>query len=248
MLKYKILILLCCFIPCIVSAQISVTDVITSFRSSDRPVKNITVGNSSEELLYVTAEPIEVLNPGTKNEERVKTTSLLVSPSRFSIQGKGKRTVRILLRERPKDTEKVFRISYIPQAESHEEAAEKDSASANTRNISIKVLTGVGMLIFAEPTDLKQSLHYERNGETVTFKNEGNTNVRIRTPFACKVEDISKLNQSDDESQFCEALPPIPMRLYPGMEAATKVPLDKALVFTQDFNEKTERIVVMPNN
>ncbi len=248
MLKLKLLLFIYCLVPCTVLAQISVTDVITSFKSSDRPVKNVTVGNSSEELLYVTAEPIEVINPGTKNEERVKTTSLLVSPNRFSVQGKGERTVRILLRERPNDMEKVFRISYVPQAESHEEAADKESISANTHNISIKVLTGVGMLIFAEPTDLKQDLQYERNGETVTFKNVGNTNVRIRTPYACKVEDISKLKQSDDESQFCEALPPIPRRLYPGMEATAKVPHDKAFVFTQDFNDKTERVIVMPNN
>ena len=247
MLRYKILFLLCCFMPCIVSAQISVTDVITSFKSGDRPVKNVTVGNSSEELLYVTAEPVEVINPGGGKEERVKAKSLLVSPSRFSVQGKGKRTVRILLRERPKDMEKVYRISYIPQAESHEEVEAKKT-DQNSRGISIKVLTGVGMLIFAEPSDLKQSLQYERSGETVTFKNTGNTNVRIRTPYACKVEDISKVNQSDDESQFCEALPPIPMRLYPGMEATAKLPFDKALVFTQDFNEKTERIVVMPND
>ena len=70
-------------------AQISVNDVIIQFKAGQRPVQNVIVKNSSDDVFYVTASSEEIQEPGEEKSALLPTEDLLVSPKRFSIDGKG---------------------------------------------------------------------------------------------------------------------------------------------------------------
>src|SRR5262245_50938369 len=91
-------------------AQITVDRVIVLFKNSQRPIDNIVVKNTGDKALYVTVEPDVMVNPGDKDESRVHTTDLLVSPKRFSLDPNGERSVRLLLKKPHGDEEQVYRV------------------------------------------------------------------------------------------------------------------------------------------
>ena len=231
--------------PNLVSAQISVTDVIMAFKPENRPVHNVTVGNSSDEMLHVLVEPVEVINSGTPEEQRISTQSLIVAPKRFSIKGKGQRSVRILLHKRPQDTEAVYRVSFVPQSVPPSEE-QMQTLTKSGRTISLKVLTGVGMLIFAEPANRRPSLKWERIGDSIKFTNDGNINVRIRNPLACDPDTLPSEASVTSSTAGCTVITDIPGRMYTGATASIKAPADKAIVITKDFNDTIERLVIPP--
>ena len=90
-------------------AQISVDRVYIRFTPDARPVQNVILRNNGKEPAYINVVTDEMINPGEKNEERVPTTKLLVSPKRFSLDPGGQRTVRLLLKEKFGENEQVYR-------------------------------------------------------------------------------------------------------------------------------------------
>jgi P pilus assembly chaperone PapD len=171
-------------------AQISVSSAIIHFRAGERPVMNISVGNSSDAPAYVVATAEEVPSPGIDSRTTEATTALLVSPKNFSIEPNGQRTVRLLLRESPGDTERVFRVSFVPQDRGFGE--ETESSPARPAAI-IRVLTGMGVLVFADPAKPFADLNWERKDQKIVFQNSGNVHVHLSDGKACVGETCSEL-------------------------------------------------------
>jgi len=152
-------------------AQVTVSNVIQHFKFNTRPVKNVSVGNSSSEPLYVEVTITEVLNPESGGTKTAETDALLASPKAFSVEANGERTVRLLLRTAPTDKERVFRVTFAPSDRSFGHQISKTSGNRTT---IIKVLSGMGMLVFADPIAPHAELAWERTNSEIRFSNSGN--------------------------------------------------------------------------
>jgi P pilus assembly chaperone PapD len=184
-------------------AQIFADKSIFYWASSAPPVKNLALRNSAEQPLMVEVKIVEVINPGTPEEKLEPSEDVLASPKRFSVPAKGERTVRLLRKGEHGKTERVFRISFIPQARDDEtEGAQKSIPIPGTSGV-LKVLTGVGILVFSQPAVEEPHLTIERKENSVILTNEGNVNIAIL-----------KLRRCTKADEGCEDI--VPKRLYPG--------------------------------
>ena len=162
-------------------AQISLDNVLVHLGVNERPVHNVVVGNSSDNPMYVTVE-LEAIPDPTNSSVTKPTEELLASPKTFSIEPHGQRTVRLLLKTPPTEKERVFRVSFVPQDRGFGEEVKQSYAGRST---VIRVLTGMGALVFADPISPKADLQWNRVGEKITFTNSGNLNVFLADGEAC---------------------------------------------------------------
>ena len=156
-------------------AQISVDKVILTFSETDQPVKNILVRNAASDAMFVVVTATKVLNAGLPDESIVPTDEILVAPKRFSVPGRGERTVRLLLRQKSGELEQPYRLSFIPEAR---DLTDEEKAAANGKS-TLRVLTGVGILVFAQPRQPTPKLVWDREPNKLTFRNEGNVNILV---------------------------------------------------------------------
>jgi P pilus assembly chaperone PapD len=216
------------------SAQISVNDVIVQFKAGDRPVQNVVVKNSSPDVFYVTASCDELSEPSEEKSSLVPTEDIIVSPKRFSIEGNSERVVRLLHRKPTENLERVYRIAFVPQDKNFGDTVEKDESGRKT---VLKVLTGMGLLVFADPVNPKPELKWERKGNTLKFYNTGNQHVRVFDGKACKSEGVD-----------CVEL--VSRRVYGGKEFVQTVDPTNTVYYTRrdgasgDFKS----IVIPPNS
>jgi len=162
-------------------AQISVDNVILRFSAGQHPVQNVNVRNNSNKLGYVTVEVTSVTNPG-KNEKAEKSKDLIASPKAFSIEANGVRAVRLLVQSAPIDEERIFRVSFIPQDKGFGDEYVKTQSG---RSAVIRVLSGMGMLVFVDPTKPVTKLDWTRSGDNLVFENTGNVNIYLADGVSC---------------------------------------------------------------
>lgn len=210
-------------------AQVSVDKVIFSFHPGQPPVHNVVVRNSGTDALGVEIEPEEVHNPGTPEEKRVPTENLLASPKRISLPAGGQRTVRFLLKSPAKDKELIYRVKLNPKLQGFLPGEGQQSRSKDTK---IKVVTTVGLLVFALPEKPTVDIKTERIGNTVKFTNAGNTNVYIDEGKHCEDADNNK----------CKDIPAA--RLYAGGSATFPVTAGKKATFRASSFQGYETIEV----
>lgn len=184
-------------------AQIFADKSIFYWSEASPPVRNLALRNSADQPLMVEVKIVEVLNPGTPEEKLEPSEDVLASPKRFSVPAKGERTVRLLRRGAHGQNERVFRISFVPKAS--DDATENAGKSVPIPGTSgvLKVLTGVGILVFSQPAVEDAHLVVERRENSVLLRNEGNVNIAIL-----------KLRRCVKPDEGCEEV--IPKRLYPG--------------------------------
>lgn len=230
---FAILSLSAAILPRCVMAQVSVDRVIVSFAAADRPVQNVIVNNGATEPLLISISVNEVENPGRPDERRVPTEDLIVSPKRFSIEAGGQRTVRLLMKRAPTDTERVYRAKLEPQANELNESDPKNSSDTKTK---LKVLFSVGMLLFAEPRDPKPMLTWDRRSSGgLSINNTGNVNILLEEGQSC---------ERPDES--CTPLRTAAQRVYPGQSWEVSVPSGRFISFRKKVKEQFETLVIPP--
>ncbi len=164
-------------------AQISLSDTILHLKTGTRPIINLVVRNSSSEILYISSVAEVVLEPGNPKSTSVIDEDLLVSPKKFSVAGNGERTVRILLKKQPAEIEKLYRLSFIPQDQAFEGAGE--TKIFKNRKISVKVLSGMGALLFVDALRPNPQLSWTREKGAIVFHNSGNQHVRLMFGKQC---------------------------------------------------------------
>lgn len=196
-----------------VLAQVTVNNILLSFPAGQRPIQNVTVGNSSDEPAYVVASLERVLDPETGGNKAEPSEDVLISPKSFSIEPRGQRAVRFLLRNPPKDKEVVYRALFTPQDRGFGQEAKHNVAG---RVASIRVLTGMGVLLFVEPPKPLGELHWIRSKESVLFKNLGNVHVELGEGKGCLGADCAPMERK---------------RVYAGATFEVKVAGDRTVTY-----------------
>lgn len=197
-------------------AQISVNDVILHFGVGERPLQNVIVSNSSNEAFAVTVTVERFVNPDDPKSEFEPAEDLLVSPKKFSIDARGQRTIRLLLKKSPVDREIVYRVLFTPKAGGFDDAVELKGS----RRAFLKVVTGMGILVFADPPDPHPDLTWTRVGDKLIFRNAGNVHVRIMDGKSC-----------EPDGKQCIELPT--KRVYGGTTYEVTVPRRKIVSYTK---------------
>ncbi len=209
--------------------QVSLDRVIIDFKAGAPPVTNLTVRNSSDSVLYVRTQPYVVERAGESDEKLVETDRLLISPKRFSIAAKGERVVRLLLRDSSAEIEKVYRASFMPVAD---EAGLEGLVDPNQKRTAVlRVLTGMGILVFLQPVTLAPQLTWERIGNKVRIVNSGNINMFFDQAKVCGAE-----------NQPCRELSP--RRLYPGNVLEVDATPVESVIFRKFANDEFSNEVI----
>lgn len=197
-------------------SQITVNSAIVNFGATKSPVLNLIVSNPSENTMYVVASVVSVPNPGEDPGKTVETDELLVSPRKFSVEATGRRTIRLLLRSKAKEQEKVYRVSFVPQDRGFGETIE---THLGKQRALIRVLTGMGVLVFADPLNPRADFSWTRNGNSLHFENSGNVNVFFGDGKACE----------NGNPEDCTPLPA--KRVYPGYDFDVEVARNKVVTY-----------------
>ena len=171
--------------------------------------KDIEVENPSDENLYVEIEPKIVSNPGTANESRKSIADpreggLLVTPNKLVIPPGGRKLVRVVSLKPAGTEERVYRVTFKPVV-----------GELESQQIGVKILIGYEVLVLMQPAKPDSTLVTERNGSTMSFINQGNTNVLLREGKQCP-------DNASSDSTECESLRG--KRLYPGNQYSVELP------------------------
>ena len=211
------LVLMMAMIHCPPAAlgQVSVSDTIVHFASGKKPTINVAVRNSAPDAVYVTAGALLLVDPSVDQTKTAPADNLLVSPKKFSIPGRGERTVRLLLRKRAPEKEQVYRVSFSPQERKFEEGEEERQKEGGIR---LRILTGMGMLVFVDPAKPQSDLRWERKDGKIVFSNLGNVHVRLVDGKSCS-----------EDKKDCIDLPS--RRVYGGQTVEMPAPDNTILTF-----------------
>jgi P pilus assembly chaperone PapD len=210
-----------------VLGQISVNTVVMTMSPDKPPVRNIVVTNNGDEVLGVTVRTRKVVNPGTGDERQEETSEVLVAPQRFSLPGKGERVVRLLVRTKAEDNENTYRLSFVPETREDENTESQPTSSPKT---ALKILTGVGVLVFVEPPTIFSKLLWKRLGDKVSLQNKGNVNILVDEISICYEE-----NRCREASG---------KRLYPGQEYTLQVSPTERLSIRKRVSESSSVAVL----
>ncbi len=198
------------------------SDAIVHFEPGKPLRKDIEVQNPSSENLYVEITPAIVSEPGSENEERITITDpresgLLVTPNKIVVPPGGRKLVRLVSLEPLGNKERVYRVTFKPVV-----------GDLESEQIGIKILIGYEVLLLMQPATPEPNLVVKRDGKTLSFANEGNTNVLLREGKQCP----SSSTDSDD----CESLRG--KRLYPGNNWSVELPFDKPVEYQMSIGTK----------
>jgi len=175
-----------------VYAQVAVSKMILDMPYDRPPVANVDVYNT-DELRPLRVEVVSryMSKPEDDADEGTTEGALLVSPRAFTIPPKGQRTIRLVLRERPTDKEKVFRLALIPKAteDSTEDSLESQGQKKTQEGLKLRILFGVGLLIFATPKDKQVTFAWYSKDNKVFIKNQGTVNALLVSAKICKSQD-----------------------------------------------------------
>ncbi len=205
------------------SANMVLSEAILHFEPGKPLRKDIEFENPSSENLYIEITPSVVVEPGTENEKRQpindpRESGLLVTPNKLVVPPGGRKLVRLVSLKALGEEERVYRVTFKPVV-----------GELETEQIGIKILVGYEVLVLMQPATPEPNLVAKRNGKTLSFMNEGNTNVLLREGKQCP-----KGSSADDEN--CESLGG--RRLYPGNSWSVELPYNKAVDYQMSIGTK----------
>lgn len=187
---------------------------IVEFKADEPPRQDVVVINDSEtENAYVQVEVLEVVNPGTEQEERRKITNpdemqFIASPAKLVIPPSGRKQVRLVNLAGPSGQEKVYRVNFTPVLPPLEEPGSK-----------IRVVVAYQVLALILPNEPTDDLVAKREGNTLSLENQGNSYVLVSAGRQC-----------DTKGENCQDLPS--KRLYAGNAWELQLPYTTPVTFT----------------
>ena len=198
-------------------AQISVNRSIIELTNEAR-VQDIEVRNNGEDRLYLDLAAAEIVDPGSAEPRRVeledpRTAPVLVSPRQLMLPPGTRKRVRVILRADIAGSDRIFRLQVKPYT-----GNARLAGAATGKSSAVRILLGYDLLLLARPSTLDPDVRVGRDGDTMAFRNEGNTNVLLRRIVQC---DGDADPDTADEGT-CEEL--TPTRLYPGQTHRVVLP------------------------
>lgn len=220
----SVLLLVLLSVATALHAEMSLDRMIVYFDPYKRPLQDIMVKNSAPENLYLQTEVHKVINPGRKDEERIPITDLekiklLATPKKAIISPHGRKTVRLVSLEIPKEIEEVYRITFRPV-----------TGNTQAKQTSIKLVIAYQALVFIRPMHPKYNVTAEWKEKKIVFSNEGNMNAELRHGQFCtskKEESCAPLEASN--------------RLYAGQSWELELPDSKGYVRYGLFDGQFEK-------
>ncbi len=116
------------------------------------------------------------------------------------------------------EKERVYRVTFRPVV-----------GDLESEQIGIKILVGYEVLVLMQPANPDPNLVVKKNGQTMLFSNEGNTNVLLREGKQCP-------KGTDPESDECESLGG--KRLYPGNSWSVELPQNLPVDYHMSIGRK----------
>ena len=178
-------------------ADLVISQLIIDFEAKGSRAQDIEVLNRSDEQSFVSVEPAEIIDPGTKSERRIASTDpaklgLLVSPTRFVLEPHQRRRLRIASIGPVTGRERVYRVTVKPV-----------TGKVSGAETGLKLLVGYDLLVLVRPAAAKDNLKVERFGNVVSVSNLGAASVELADGKQC-----------DASGKDCQSLPG--KRLYAG--------------------------------
>lgn len=185
-------------------AELALSQLVVELAPGDHGRTDIEIWNNDPDRAYVSAEPREVLNPGTPSESRredpdPEKVGLLVSPSRMILEPGQRRLLRIAAIAPPSDRERVYRVTVKPVV-----------GELSAKGSGLKVLIGYDVLVLVRPREISPHVSGSREGDFLTLRNDGNVSIELVDGKRC-----------DDARSACSDLPGA--RLYAGAEKTVDV-------------------------
>ncbi len=196
------------------TADMYVDRSIVIFEPGGQPREDVKVSNSDEENIYVQVDVLEVRNPGAPNEERVKVSDpkqlkLIATPNKLVIPPNSQKLVRIVNLQAQNSEERVYRINVTPIVAPLEEASSQ-----------LRIVVAYQILTIIQPDEPYTALSAVREGKTLNFANNGNSNVLLSDGTQCNPEDPT----------VCEEL--TSKRLYAGNQWVLDLPFDAPVTYS----------------
>ncbi len=161
------------------AAGIALSRAVVDIQSSDAAAQDIDIWNDGSEVAYVTVEPAEIVSPGLPGETRTAITDpgvggLLVTPQRLILQPGEHKLIRIGAIIPRGNTDRIYRVAIKPVA-----------GPVSAPVTALKLLVGYDVLVIYRPARPTVKVVSERNGNILTLRNDGNSNVEIYEGRQC---------------------------------------------------------------
>ncbi|MEX2489800.1 MAG: fimbria/pilus periplasmic chaperone [Pseudomonadales bacterium] len=197
-----------------VGADMYVDRSIVIFEPDSEARQDVKVSNTGDDVLYVQVEVFKVENPGEENEERIKVDNpedlkLIATPNKLIVPEGGQKLIRIVNLVSQNDEERVYRINVTPVVAPLEEETSQ-----------LRVVVAYQILTIVQPDNPTTELEVERDGQQITFQNNGNSNILLSDGRQCQSE--SQENCRELSSR----------RLYAGNSWTLDLPYDTPVAYS----------------
>jgi len=191
-------------LPGAAGAVMAVDRSIFHFEPGGPPRADVQIINPDDEPMYVEVEVLEVVFPGTIDEQRLpvadpRAVDFLVTPNRLVVPPKSRRIVRLVNLGGHGEQERVLRINLKPVP-----------APMQATTSGVRVLVAHQLLVVVMPEEPRSEIVANRDGNHLLLENRGNVNVLLRSGRACATAADLDVPHSD----ACSAIEA--RRLYPG--------------------------------
>jgi P pilus assembly chaperone PapD len=188
-------------------AEMVLSQVIVDLLPDKPSAADVEVFNDGPQRMYVSAEPFEILHPGTATEARVlagdpETSGILVSPRKLVLAPGERRIIRVAAVGSRPEQDRVYRVAIKPVA---------GPISANES--ALKVFVGYDALVIVRPAQLSAKVAGQRDGRMLALTNSGNTS-----------EELFDGRQCDPSAKDCRTIEA--KRLYAGQTWRVALPFD----------------------
>jgi P pilus assembly chaperone PapD len=190
--------MLCCAGIAPARAGIVLSQAVVDIGPAAPAAQDIEIWNDATEVSYVVAQPSEIVSPGQPDEKRVPVTDpgtggLLVTPQRLILQPGERKLLRVAAVGTRQPNDRIWRVTVKPVA-----------GPVTAQVTALKLLVGYDVLVIYRPAAPRPQLIGTRNGNQLTIRNAGNTNVELYDGQQCSAPGAAD----------CKKLPP--RRLYAG--------------------------------
>jgi len=197
---------------------------IVMFEPGRPPREDVLILNQENENLYINVTIMQVQNPGSKQEERIKLTDpgqskLIVTPNRLVIPPLGRKPIRLVNLE-PSETERIYRVDITPVLPPLEEPTTS----------MVRIVVAYQLLVIVRPVQPREDLVAVREGQQLRFDNRGNTNVLLTEGRQC-----------DASGKACIDLPT--HRVYAGNRFEVSLPYTTAASYKLTTGDATRQVV-----
>ena len=218
------------------ASSITVNPLTVVFETLEERYKDVKIFNTGEDVAYVNIELSKVVNPGTDDKQFIQMKAdpiafgLVVTPNKLIIPKGQSRIVRLmrLLKDNPVDG--VYQIKIVPVTGDLQAVKDgQDNVIAG-----VKVVVGYNVSVRILPLHPSVDLTFNRQGTTVTIKNDGNTSVLL--------SDGSQCHQEQGAEKVCQELPV--KRVYAESSWQLKLPTDSGFSYQKTYLNTQEKVEV----